>query len=140
MSRARSLVWTGNGNDTDWFNKANWDGVGIPGRFDSATVTGAVFQVKYPSAVEVASLAIGDGATGYWGANTSVHTYPEYNGQRAYVYYTTSVAPDDHRPYKLTVAGNLSLSNGARLYFGGVDTDGRMDLAVRGNLTMSGES
>ena len=139
-SRARSLVWTGNGNDTDWFNKANWDGVGIPGRFDSATVTGAVFQVKYPSAVEVASLAIGDGATGYWGADTSVHTYRAYDGQRAYVHYTTSVDPDDKRPYKLTVAGNLSLSNGARLYFGGVDTDGRMDLAVRGNLTMSGES
>ena len=138
--RTRSLVWTGNGNDTDWFNKANWDGMGIPGRFDSATVTGAVFQVKYPSAVEVASLAIGDGATGYWGANMSVHTSPEYNGQRAYVYYTTSVDPDDNRPYKLTVAGNLSLFNGARLYWGGVDTDGRMDLDVRGNLTMSGES
>ena len=139
-ARARSLVWTNAAGDSDWFNKANWDGVGIPGKYDSVLVTNGTFQVKYPSAVEIASLAVSNAATGFWGAKTTVSYVEgsnEYNGNTR-AYYTRAFSETDVRPYSLAVSGDFTVGGSAKLYFGGVFQANRMDIAVGGDMTIGG--
>ena len=139
-ARARPLVWTGEGDGIDWFDKANWDGVGIPGKYDSALITNGTFQVMYPSAVEIASLAVSNSATGFWGANTTVSYVEganEYSGGTR-AYYTRAFSETDVRPYSLAVSGDFAVGSSAKLYFGGVFQTNRMDIAVGGDMTIGG--
>ncbi len=143
-ARARSLVWTGEAGDADWFNKANWDGAGIPGKYDSVLVTNGAFQVKYPSAVEIASLAVSNAATCYWGAQMSVTSFSgdvnKRNGDGTSVstVYSRAFDPLDARPYSLAVSGDFTAGGSAKLYFGGINQTNRMDIAVGGDLALGG--
>ncbi len=140
-SRARALSWTGTAGDGDWFNKANWDDAGIPGKYDGVTVASGSFQVKYPSEVEVASFAMSGSSTGYWGCRTSVSSASDHNNMNhGYVYYTTAIDANDIRPYSFSVSGDFSLDGTARIYFGGINQTNRMDIAVSGNMTLNGTS
>ena len=140
-SRARTLAWTGTVGDGDWFNKANWDDAGIPGKYDSVTVGSGTFQVKYPSEVEVASFAMSGSSTGYWGCRTTVSTSSDHNNMNHdKVYYTTALDSEDIRPYSLSVSGDFSLGGTARIYFGGINQTNRMDIAVGGDMTLNGTS
>ena len=141
-SRARTLAWTGTAGDGDWFNKANWDDAGIPGKYDGVTVGSGSFQVKYPSEVEIASFAISGSSTGYWGCKTTVSSpsSDHNNMNHDKVYYTTALDANDIRPYSLSVSGAFSLDGTARIYFGGINQTNRMDIAVGGDMTLNGTS
>ncbi len=135
-ARARTLIWTGEAGDADWHNKANWDGAGIPGKFDAVLVTNGTFQVQYPCAIEVASFAVSNAAAGYVGCQIGVSSC--YNGS---LFYTTAISPDgDSRNYSFKTAGDFIVSGTSRLYFGGAWGLGRMDMSVGGDLLLDGSS
>lgn len=136
-ARARSLVWTGNGDGLDWFDKDNWDGVGIPGKFDSVLVTNGTFQIMFPSEMELASFAVSNAACGFVGCEAEVFTFTGSSGG-VKIEYTRAMSDAYTRPYSFAVSGDFSLGGTARLYFGGIDQGGRMDVSVGRNMTLSG--
>ncbi|MBQ2624044.1 MAG: hypothetical protein IJG18_03005 [Kiritimatiellae bacterium] len=130
-ARARSLVWTGEAGDADWFNKVNWDGLAIPGRYDAVLVTNGAFQARYPAEIEVASLAVTN-ATGFLFCKTNTATFAQIDA------YTTAIDDFDPRPSALSVAGDFSAGGLARIYCGGIEQAFRVDVSVGGNATLGG--
>ncbi len=130
-ARERNLVWTGKGDGLDWYDKANWDGVGIPGKFDTVLITNGTFQARYPAEIEVAAMSVTN-ATGFFFCKTNTATYSQIDA------YTTAIDDFDARPSALRVSGDFEAGGIARLYCGGIEQAYRVDVSAGGNATLGG--
>lgn len=136
-SRARDLTWRGTAGDLDWFNKDNWDGIAIPGKYDTVTVSdknAGDFQVKYPSAIEIKSFTMTAAVNGFWGARPEVTQHNNNDNYRTGIYYTTAISGEDTRPYSLKVSGDFVADKAAKLYFGGINQANRIDIQIGGDV------
>lgn len=121
---ARALTWAGGAGTNDWFNPAYWDGAAIPGIHDSVTITNGQSLIGYPGEFTLASLSISNVGKLFIGGR----------GSEAIACAPLNAA--ETRPYRLTVSGNMFLTNSAQFAMGGLNATARVELAVGGDLTM----
>lgn len=139
-TRARDVVWTGAAGDGDWFTPGNWDAGAVPGAHDRVTiVSGGDFQIQYPCAIRLASLTLGGSVRGFVGCHTTVVGYGSTAADKyCRTTYTTALPNADAQDWSLMVKGAMTIGDEAKLYLGGIDQTGRMDLSVGGDLTVTG--